>query len=142
MDQVKQGDTVRVHYVGRLADGEEFDSSANEEPLEFTLGAGDVIAGFEQAALGMTPGENKTTVIPADLAYGAYDEELVLVMAREDLPEGIEPTVGQHFQMRQEDGEAFEAVVAEVDDETVTLDANHPLAGQDLTFDIALLEIN
>lgn len=141
MTQAKTGDKVKVHYTGKLADGTEFDTSVDQEPLEFTLGAGEVIPGFEEAVLGMNPGETKTTTIPADNAYGGYDDELVLEVERGQFPEGVTPEVGQRLQLHQEDGQVFGAVVTEVDGDTVTLDANHPLAGQNLTFDIELVEI-
>lgn len=142
MTEAKAGDTVKVHYTGRLTDGSEFDSSRDQEPLEFKVGAGDVIPGFEQAVVGMNQGESKTTTIPAGDAYGQYDDELLLEVDREQFPPNITPEVGQRLQLRQSDGEVLTAVVIEVADDTVTLDANHPLAGQDLTFEIRLVEIN
>ena len=142
MPKAKMGDTVKVHYTGRLPDGTEFDSSNNEEPLEFKLGEGDVIPGFEQAVIGMEPGETKTAAISKDDAYGDYDDELILEVDLAEFPDNIAPEVGQHLQLRQEDGEPFAVVVTEVGDDAVTLDANHPLAGQDLTFEIKLLEIS
>jgi peptidylprolyl isomerase len=142
MGTARQGDIVKVHYTGRLPDGTQFDSSANEEPLEFQLGEGEVIPGFEQAVLGMNPGESKTTTISAEEAYGAYDEDLVMEVGRDEFPQNIEPKVGQRLQLRQEGGEPFGVVVTEVGSDTVTLDANHPLAGQALTFEIELVEVN
>jgi peptidylprolyl isomerase len=141
MTQAKPGDKVKVHYTGKLADGTQFDSSENQEPLEFTLGAGEVIPGFEEAVVGMNPGDTKTATIPADDAYGDYDEELVLEVDRDQFPPEITPEIGQRLQLHQADGEVVGAVVTAFDDETVTLDANHPLAGQDLTFEIELVEI-
>ncbi len=142
MAEAKAGDTVKVHYTGKLTDGTEFDSSKNQEPLEFKVGAGEVIPGFEQAVVGMNQGETKTATIPADDAYGQYDDELLLEVDRDQFPANITPEVGQRLQLRQSDGEVFTAIVTEVADETVTLDANHPLAGQDLTFEISLVEIS
>lgn len=141
MAKAKQGDTVKVHYAGRLADGSEFDSSQGAEPLRFTLGQGQVIEGFEQAVIGMKPGEAKTVDIPADEAYGPHQEEMVLKVDRSDLPAELKPEVGQQLQLRQAKGRPVVVTVTEVTDDSVTLDANHPLAGQDLTFDIELVEI-
>ncbi len=141
MPEARTGDKVKVHYTGKLADGTQFDSSVDQEPLEFTVGAGEVIAGFEEAVVGMNPGETKTAVINADEAYGDYDEDLVMEVEREQFPPEITPEIGQRLQLHQEDGEVFGAVVTAFDDSLVTLDANHPLAGQDLTFEIELVEI-
>ncbi len=142
MDQsAQQTDTVKVHYTGRLADGSVFDSSAEREPLQFTIGEGQVIPGFEQAVVGMAPGELKTVVIPADEAYGPYRGEMVIPVSREEFPPHIEPSIGQRLQVMQGNGETLIVTVAEVTDSQVMLDANHPLAGQDLTFDIRLEEI-
>jgi peptidylprolyl isomerase len=141
MAEAKTGDKVKVHYTGKLPDGTQFDSSADQDPLEFTLGAGEVIQGFEEAVVGMNPGDTKTATINADEAYGDYDEELVLEVERDQFPPEITPEVGQRLQLTQPDGEVFGAVVTGFDDEVVTLDANHPLAGQDLTFEIELVEI-
>ena len=141
MTQAKQGDTVKVHYTGKLADGSTFDSSSETEPLKFTLGAGEVIQGFEVAVVGMAPGDSKTTTIAAGEAYGAYDDDMLLEVDRTEFPEQMDPQVGQRLQVRQADGETFSVIVAEVAEKSITLDANHPLAGQDLTFEIQLVEI-
>jgi FKBP-type peptidyl-prolyl cis-trans isomerase 2 len=141
MTQAKQGDIVKVRYTGKLADGTTFDSSAEHDPLEFTLGAGEVIAGFEAAVLGMTPGESRTTTIPAGEAYGDYHDEMLLEIARDSFPAHLEPEVGQELQVKQGDGEAISVVITEMDEASITLDANHPLAGKDLTFEIELLAI-
>ena len=141
MTQVKQGDTVKVHYTGKLADGSTFDSSAETEPLEFTLGTGQVIPGFEVAVVGMAPGDKKTTTIPAGEAYGDYDDDMLLEVERTQVPAAMDPRVGQRLQVRQSDGETFSVIVAGVEADSITLDANHPLAGQDLTFEIRLVEI-
>jgi FKBP-type peptidyl-prolyl cis-trans isomerase 2 len=138
----KEGSKVKVHYTGRLADGTEFDSSADQQPLEFKVGAGEVIPGFEQAVLGMSEGESKTTRVPAGEAYGDYDDDLVMEVERGQFPENITPEVGQRLQLRQPDGQVFGAVVTDVDGDSVTLDANHPLAGQELVFDIQLVEVS
>lgn len=141
MIQAKIGDTVKVHYTGRLDDGTIFDSSINREPLQFTIGEGQIIPGFEQAIIGMSPGESKTTRIPMDEAYGPHRKEMVVVVSREQIPAELNPEVGQQLQVRQPDGRAMIVVVTEVSESSVTLDANHPLAGKDLTFDIQLVEI-
>jgi len=141
MTQAKLGDTVRVHYTGRLEDGTVFDTSLDREPLRFTIGEGWLIPGFEEAVIGMNPGESKTTVIPADQAYGPHYEEMVIEVDRDQFPEDLEPEVGQQLQILQSDGRAIIVTVTEVSESSVTLDANHPLAGKDLTFDIQLMEI-
>ncbi|MCU0549635.1 MAG: peptidylprolyl isomerase [Leptolyngbya sp. Prado105] len=141
MVQAKLGDTVRVHYTGKLDDGTVFDSSVNAEPLEFTLGAGNVIPGFENAIMGMSPGDSKTELIPADQAYGAYQETMVLVVERTQMPPDLQPEVGQQLEIRQPTGQSIPVVITDVSDADVTLDANHPLAGEDLTFDIQLVGI-
>ena len=141
MAQAKNGDTVTVHYTGKLEDGTVFDSSANRDPLQFTLGEGLLIPGFEQAVLGMSPGESKTAQVSADQAYGLHREEMVVEIARQEFPPHFQPEVGQQLQMPQSDDRIIRLTVAAVSEQKVTLDANHPLAGRDLTFDIQLLEI-
>ncbi|MHC4197311.1 MAG: FKBP-type peptidyl-prolyl cis-trans isomerase [Planctomycetota bacterium] len=141
MAQAKDGDTVRIHYTGRLDDGEVFDSSTEREPLQFTLGAGQVIPGFEQGTLGMNPGEAKTINIPADKAYGPHRKEMVMTVDRKELPEDFELKIGMQLRIPQEDGRALPAKVTDISESNVTLDANHSLAGKDLTFDIELVEI-
>ena len=149
MAQAKTGDTVKVHYTGRLAGGEVFDSSECREddcgcdsgPLEFTIGDGNVIPGFEQAIIGMNPGDCKTVVIPADQAYGERMDEMVAVVDRKDIPTDLPLEVGSQLEVTQEDGNSFPVLITEVNESTVTLDANHPLAGRDLTFDLRLVEI-
>jgi peptidylprolyl isomerase len=141
MAQAKTGDTVKVHYTGKLDDGTVFDSSANREPLEFKIGEGRLIPDFEQAVVGMEPGDSKTIQIASDNAYGQYHEEMVIELEKKDLPENLEPKVDQKLQVRQESGQEFVVTVTEVTETSVTLDGNHPLAGKDLTFDIQLSEI-
>ncbi|HEY9903629.1 MAG TPA: peptidylprolyl isomerase [Candidatus Sericytochromatia bacterium] len=141
MLQAKPGDTVKIHYTGRLDDGTVFDSSDNREPLEFTINEGQVIPGFEQAVVGMTPGESKTEKIPMHQAYGPHREEMVLEVSREQIPPDLQPEVGQQLQIQQPNGQPVAVFVTDVTDAKVTLDANHPLAGEDLTFDIHLVEI-
>ena len=142
MVQAKSGDTVKVNYTGRLESGEVFDSCVDREPLEVTLGSGQVISGFEEVLVGMSEGESKTVTIPVENAYGHYHEEMVMEVDKERLPEGAEPTEGQQYQVSQPSGESYIVTVTGVSASKVTLDANHPLAGKDLTFDIELLAIS
>jgi peptidylprolyl isomerase len=134
------GNTVRIHYTGRLDDGTVFDSSEGRDPLEFVLGAGQVIPGFDQAVTGMETGEEKTVTIPAGEAYGPRRDDLVINLGRAEIPEGLDPKVGQHLQMATKEGQTFQVTVAEATDTNVILDANHPLAGKDLIFDIHLVQ--
>lgn len=140
MAQARNGDTVRVHYTGKLDDGTVFDSSQGREPLEFTVGSGQVISGFDNAVTGMEAGTSKTITIPAAQAYGEHREELLLQVDRSQFPDDADPQVGQQFQMSQ-GGQNFVVSVAGVDGDHVTLDANHPLAGQALTFDLELVDV-
>lgn len=141
MAEAKQGDTVRVHYTGKLESGEVFDTSTVREPLEFTLGEGQLIPGFEEAVVGMQAGEEKTILIPAEQAYGPRRPEMSLQVKRATLPADLEPQVGQVLQVDQGEGKGFEVTITEISEESVTLDANHPLAGKDLTFDIQLIDV-
>lgn len=142
MASAREGNTVRVHYTGQLPDGTVFDSSAGREPLEFMIGSGTLIPGFERGVIGMEPGERRTTTIPADDAYGPRIEENVVVVERGGLPPGMDPRVGEHLELSGEDGEKVSVRVTETSEGSVTLDANHPLAGQDLVFEIELLDIS
>jgi len=141
MAQAKLGDTVRVNYTGRLDDGTVFDSSLRSGPLEFTIGDGQLIPGFENAVIGMTPGETKTQRVPVDEAYGPHADFLVIEVDRRRVPPELDPKVGDRLQLQHPDGRVTPVLVTEVTDSSITLDANHPLAGKDLTFDIELLEI-
>jgi peptidylprolyl isomerase len=141
MTQAKNGDTVRVHYTGKLDDGTEFDTSSGGEPLEFTIGEGDLIPGFEHAVVGMSPGELRTVRIAFEQAYGPHQEEMVLVVERDQFPPHITPQVGQELELHHSDGQAVSVTVTDISSTSVTLDANHPLAGQDLIFDIELVGI-
>jgi peptidylprolyl isomerase len=141
MTQAQKGDTVRVHYTGKLQDGSVFDSSREREPLELTLGSGRVIPGFEQAIEGMAPGDTKSVDVPAAEAYGQRFQERVVDFERERLPAGIDPQVGQQLQLQTQQGQPVPAVVTRVSESTITVDANHPLAGRDLVFDLELMEI-
>ena len=139
--QVKHGDTVKIHYTVKLEDGTIFDTSAKRDPLQFIIGAGQVVSGFEQAIVGMNPSESKTVKVPADKAYGPHREEMVLVVDRNKIPKNLKLELGQELQIPQEDGQKTIVAVTNISESSVTLDANHPLAGKDLTFDIQLIEI-
>jgi len=141
MAQAKAGDNVKVHYTGKLDDGTVFDTSEGRDPLAFKLGEGRVIPGFEQGIEGMATGDVKTIKIAAADAYGPVDASRVLQVPRKDFPADLAPEVGQQLQVGQEGGPRNVVTVTAVSDESVTLDANHPLAGKDLTFDVELVEI-
>lgn len=141
MQQVKKGDKVKVHYHGKLTSGETFDSSAGRDPLEFEVGGGMVIKGFDDGVTGMTIGEKKTITIPFDEAYGPRNPEMVIEMPKERFPEDMELAVGMPLMMSDQQGQQFQVEVAEIKDVVVVLDANHPLAGKDLVFDLELVEI-
>jgi len=141
MSKAKQGDTVKVHYTGKLEDGTVFDSTEDRDPIKFTVGQGQVIPGFEQAVIGMNQGETKKETVPADQAYGPYKKDMLIEVDKNKLPQNLNPEVGQELQVRQQNGQQIPVMVKEVSDSSVTLDANHPLAGRDLTFDIQLVEI-
>lgn len=140
-EKVKKGDKIQVHYTGKLKDGKEFDSSLNREPLEFEVGAGKVIAGFENAVIDLKEGEKKTVTIPPDEAYGDRDENLFVEMPKKSVPEGVTPEVGMRLQLVNAKGQAVPVVVTEILEDTVRLDANHPLAGETLVFDIEVVKI-
>ncbi|HSK48510.1 MAG TPA: peptidylprolyl isomerase [Coriobacteriia bacterium] len=135
------GQTVIVHYTGTLADGSEFDSSKGRDPLMFTVGTGEVIPGFDEAVRGLEPGESKTVTIPADQAYGPRTEEAFQRFPRDAFPPEPEPEIGWMVELQSEEGQRVPAAVSEVGDDFVVLDFNHPLAGQDLTFEIELVSI-
>ena len=141
MQQVKKGDTVKVHYHGKLNDGSTFDSSEGREPLEFEVGSGMVIPGFDSCVTGMTVGEKKTITIPADEAYGPKHDEMIMDFPRDRFPADMAPEVGMQLNMSNGSGQNFPVVIIEVKDDAVLLDANHPLAGEDLTFDLELVDI-
>ena len=141
MSQAKANDKVKVHYTGTLDDGTVFDSSKDRDPFEFTVGTGQVIAGFDSGIIGMSVGETKTVKIPAKDAYGQVRDDLVLDVKKSEIPADLNPAVGEKLQINQADGRVVPVTVTAVSDETITLDANHPLAGKDLTFEIELLEI-
>lgn len=141
MTQAKSGDKVKVHYTGKLSNGRVFDSTVDREPLQFTLGEGKIISGFEQAVIGMNPGESKNVCISSDQAYGPHRKDLVAEINRSEFPASLTPKVGQQLQFYQPNGQTLRVIVTEVNESTVTLDGNHPLAGEELTFNIKLLEI-
>ena len=141
MTQAKSGDTVRIHYTGTLDDGTEFDSSSGRDPLQFDLGAGQVIPGFDSAVSGMTVGDSKTVTIPPEEAYGERHEQLVQQVPKSALPEEMTPAVGMQLQSQSPEGNVMNLVVTEVQEESITVDANHPLSGHALTFAIELVEI-
>ena len=138
----KANDTVKVHYKGTLKDGQVFDSSEGKDPLEFTLGSGQVIPGFDKGIQGMEINESKTINIPCAEAYGEVREELIQEVPKAQLPEEINPEVGLQLASRTPDGKQIPLVVTEVKEESIVVDANHPLAGQDLIFEVTLVEIS
>jgi FKBP-type peptidyl-prolyl cis-trans isomerase 2 len=139
--EVKSSDVVQVHYTGRLLDGTVFDTSIGGEPMEFTVGSGQLIPGFEQAVIGMQVGELKTVTIPVDEAYGERRDDMILEVDRSELPDDLVPEVGMQLQMYQSDGAVLIVTITEVTETTITIDANHALAGKDLIFDIELVAI-
>lgn len=141
MAAAKVGDTVSIHYTGKLDDGSVFDSSLEREPLKFAIGGQQVIPGFEQAVIGMNPGESKTETIVCDQAYGPRHEDMVVTVLREQIPSDFELEVGQQLQIRNPEGQVIPVMVSEIIKDQVTLDGNHPLAGEDLTFEIELVSI-
>lgn len=141
MSEAKAGDTVRIHYTGTLSDGSTFDSSEGRDPLEFTLGSGQVIPGFDTAVEGMTVGDAQTVEIPCEEAYGQSDPGRQQPFPRDKFPEGVPMDVGTRLQLSGPEGQPIPVTIAEVNESEVILDANHPLAGEDLTFKIELVEI-
>lgn len=141
MTEVKSGDTVRIHYTGTLEDGSVFDSSRGREPLEFTVGSGQIIPGLDKALPGMKVGDEKTVQIPCDEAYGPHDPNGRQAIPRDQVPAHIPLEPGLQLQMQLPDGRAMAVTVAELSEAEVVLDANHPLAGKDLTFDVEMVEI-
>ena len=141
MSHAKSGDTVKIHYTGTLDDGTQFDSSQGRDPLEFEVGSGQVIPGFDKAVEGMTVGDSKSVRIEADDAYGPRHEQLIQQVERSVLPDDLNPETGMALQSSSPDGQVAQFMVTEVTDETITVDANHPLAGQALSFDIELVDI-
>ncbi len=141
MSEAKHGDTVKVHYTGKLENGTVFDTSINRHPLQFTIGEGQVIPGFEQAVVGMRPGQSKTVQVPTDKAYGPHREGMVMTVDQGQFPESLEPEVGQTLEITRSDGLRAVVTVVDVSETRVTLDVNHPLAGKELILDVQLIEI-
>ncbi len=141
MVQAKKGDTVRIHYTGRLEDGTVFDTSRRRHPLQFTLGSGQVIAGVENAVAGMNIGESKTAVIPAEQAYGPRRDDMIMTVKKDQLPPDLDAKVGQRLEFTQMDNQTILVTVTGITESSMTLDANHPLAGKTLMFDIELVGI-
>jgi len=142
MSTVENGNMVTVHYRGTLADGTEFDSSRGRDPLGFQVGSGQVIAGFNDAVVGMTEGESKTITIPAEQAYGVKNEQAIQTVAKDRFPEGFNATIGESVTGQNPNGQSFMATIVEVVDNNVILDFNHPLAGKDLTFEVEVVSIS
>lgn len=142
MTQAKQGDTVKIHYTGKLTDGTVFDTSQGRDPLSFTIGGGQVIPGFEEAIVGMMKDEKKNVTIPPEKAYGQRNEEMVINVPRSQMPPDINPETGQRLKMQGPNSQTIIVEITEVSDEVVTLDANPPLAGKELIFDIELVAID
>jgi peptidylprolyl isomerase len=141
MSQAKAGDTVKIHYTGTLDDGTQFDSSSGREPLQFTLGSGQVIPGFEKAVEGMAVGDSKKVNIPPEQAYGPRHEQMIQEVPKTALPDDLEPAEGMALQAQGQDGRVVNLTVTAVQDDSITVDGNHPLAGQALNFDIELVDI-
>jgi FKBP-type peptidyl-prolyl cis-trans isomerase 2 len=141
MVKAKHGDTVKVHYTGRLENGEVFDTSIGADPLQFSIGKGEVIQGLEEAVIGMKPGESKTANITADKAYGSRRKANVIEVSRDRFAQGLKPSLGQELEICHENGQKTPVTVTGVSESSVRLDANHPLSGKDLTFEIQLEEI-
>lgn len=142
MQTVQKGDTVKVHYHGKLTTGETFDSSEGREPLQFTVGNGDVIPGFDQGVMGMAKGDKKTVQIPVQEAYGERSEQMIFEIPKTQFPPDITPEEGMQLMMSNGQGQSLPVSIVKIGDENVTLDGNHPLAGQDLIFDIELVDVN
>jgi peptidylprolyl isomerase len=142
MPQVKKGNTVKVHYTGKFEDGTVFDSSHERGPLEFTIGDGKIIPGFEEALTGMNLNDSKTVKIPFDKAYGPYHDELCMEVEKSQFPPHINPQIGQQLQIPRSDGQTVMFVVTHITEKTITLDSNNPLAGKDLIFDLQVVEIS
>ena len=142
MTQAKSGDNVTIHYTGKLEDGTVFDSSEGREPLPFTIGESQVIPGFEEAVMGMNPGDSKTVTIPSEKAYGPRNEEMVMNVPIDQVPPDITPEIGMQLELMNDSNQPMVVRISEITEEHVALDANPPLAGKDLTFDIELVTVN
>ena len=142
MDQAKSGDTVKIRITEKMEDGTVAESSQDRGPLEFKIGEGNVISGLEQGVIGMKTGDKKSITIPPEDAFGQPHEELVIDLNKSEIPEGIKLAVGVHLSIQTSDGQVFKVKVVDVKEDTVTLDANHPLAGATLNFEVELIEID
>ena len=140
--KAENGSTVKVHYKGTLEDGTVFDSSEGREPLQFTVGSGEVIPGFDVAVTGLEAGESRTTTIPADQAYGPHHPDRMIEVSREGMPPDFKPNIGDVVQLKDPQGQPLQATVKEINETVIKFDANHPLAGKDLTFEIKVMAIN
>lgn len=141
MNKVKNGDRVKIHYTGKLKDGELFDSSRERQPLEFTVGNREIMPGLENSLIGMEAGDTKSIEVPPEEAFGPRQEELVVEVTKSSLPDHINPCLGQRLQMQDPNGNVIDLAIIEIKEETIILDANHPLAGHTLFFDLELVEI-
>ncbi len=141
MAEAKEGDEVQVHYTGKLEDGTVFDTSEDGEPLSFTIGEERVIPGFEEAVTGMEPGDSKTTEVDPEQAYGEHREDMVMEMEKDQIPSEVDPEVGQQLQLRLENGQTVPVLITALGEDTVTIDANHPLAGRKLIFEIEVVDV-
>jgi len=141
MSKAKKGDKVKTHYTGKLEDGTEFETSKGTEPREFVIGSGFYFAGFEESVIGLEIGETKTVILSPEKAYGPWFEELTVRVRKSDIPDDIKPVIGEKFKVWRPDGNLMPLTITEVTDHTVTLDANHPLAGKTLIYDIELIDI-
>lgn len=142
MKKVEENDTIKIHYKGKFTSGEVFDSSENKDPLEFQVGSGKIIPGLEEAVIGMEKDEEKEVTIPKDKAYGDRNEELLKEIPKSSLPENVTPKVGMELQAKNSQGKQIPVTIAKVGDENIIIDANHPLSGHDLIFEIKLVGIN
>lgn len=141
MSEARNGDRVKVHYTGKLWDGRILGSTENNQPVEFTIGSGQIVPGIEKGIIGMEVGERKTITIPPEDGFGPRREELVVDVNKSELPENMEPAIGQRVRMPHDDGQNIDLVITDVAEDTITLDANHPLAGRMLLFDLELVAI-
>lgn len=141
MKKVQEGDEIRVHYTGKLEDGTVFDTSKEREPLQFKVGSGMMIKGFDEAVRGMEVGESKTAKLSSEEAYGERNDQMIVTLTKDKFPENIKPEVGQQLSMQSQEGQPIPVVVTNIENDEVTLDANHPLAGKDLVFEIEVVDV-
>lgn len=142
MAQAQEGSTVKIHYTGKYEDGSVFDSSRERDPMEFVIGEGQTIPGFEEAAVGMAPGDIKSVTITPDKGFGDHEDDMVQDVPRDQLPTDLDVELGNVLEVTAPDGESYNVRVVKMDDETITLDANHPLAGETLSFDLEMVEVS